>query len=199
MFQRTPRLVLALALALSATVSPISAGGDHWPIDRAHSRVSFVVTKWGFVEVEGRFLDFSGVVAYNATRPEFSHIEWTVRIATVDTGETKRDQSLRAQEYFDAARFPEMRFVSERVKATGANELDVAGTLTIKGVSKPLTVRVTYGGRHTVPSEGTFDTFKTSFTINRYDFGVVGGRVLGPAISKDVAITLVAAARQPGR
>jgi polyisoprenoid-binding protein YceI len=197
--KRFARLVLALALAFNAFASPASAGGDHWPIDRRHSRVSFAVTKWGFAEVEGRFLDFSGVIAYNATRPEASHIEWTVRIATVDTGEVKRDQALQDAEYFDAAHYPLMQFVSERVQRSGANELDVAGTLTIKGVSKPLTVRVTYGGRHTVPSEGTFDTFKTSFTINRYDFGIVGGRVLGPAISTDVKVTLIAAARQPAR
>lgn len=199
MLKRSVRSTLALALTLIAATVATSAGGDHWPLDRRHSRVSFTVTKWGFAEVEGRFLDFSGVIAYNATRPEFSHIEWTVRIATVDTGETKRDQALQDPEYFDATRYPLLQFVSERVQSVGANELDVTGRLTIKGVSKPLTVRVAYGGRHVVPSEGTFDMFRTSFTINRYDFGVVGGRVLGPAISKEVKITLVAAARQPDR
>lgn len=199
MLNRPARLILAVTLTSIAALSTTSAGGDHWPLDRRHSRVSFTVTKWGFAEVEGRFLDFSGEVAYNATRPDFSHIEWTVRIATVDTGEAKRDQALQDPEYFDAAHHPLMQFVSDRVQSAGANELDVSGRLTIKGVSKPLTVRVVYGGRHIVPSEGTFDMFKTSFTINRYDFGVVGGRVLGPAISKEVKITLVAAARQPDR
>ena len=75
--------------------------------------------------------------------------------------------------------------------------MDVTGTLTIRGAAKPLTVRVTYGGRHTVPEEGIYDTFTTTFTINRYDFGVVGGSWLGPAISRDVTITLRAVAKQP--
>ena len=199
MIRPIPRRALALALALIAAAMPLRAGGDHWPIDRAHSRVSFSVTKWGFAEVEGRFHDFSGSISYDRAKPEASHIEWRVRIAAVDTGEAKRDQSLLASEYFDAARFPELTFVSERVQGAGDDMLDVEGMLTIRGASKPMTVRVAYGGRHTVPNEGTYDTFKTSFTINRYDFGVLGGSVLGPVISKEVKITLIAAAKQPGR
>ena len=199
MFRPVTRLAFILALAFISVTMPLSAGGDRWPIDHAHSRVTFSVTKWGFAEVEGRFHDFSGSISYNRAKPDASHIEWRVRIATVDTGETKRDQSLQAPEYFDAARYPELTFVSKRVQAAGADALDVTGKLTIRGVSKPVTVRIAYGGRHTVPSEGTYDTFKTSFTINRYDFGVVGGSVLGPAISKDVKINLIAVAKQPGR
>jgi polyisoprenoid-binding protein YceI len=193
------RCSVAVLFALTLFSSRLTAGGDHWPIDRAHSRVTFGVTKWGFADVEGRFHDFTGAISYNAARPEASHIEWKIRIATVDTGEVKRDEALQAREYFDAARYPEITFTSNSVKRAGANELDVTGSLSMKGITKPLTVRVTYGGRHTVPMEGTYDTFKTSFTINRYDFGIVGGTVMGSAISKDVKINLVAAAKQPAR
>lgn len=195
-------LSFTLVLLLCGVARPLRAGGDHWPLDHAHSRVTFSVTKWGFAEVEGRFRDFSGTIAYNATRPEFSHVDWKVRVASVDTGETKRDQSLLTSDYFDAARYPELTFTSETVRAVPGGPspvLEVAGRLTIRGVTKPLTIRVTYGGRTTVPSEGTFDRFTTSFTIDRYDFGVRGGSLLGPAISKDVKITLTAVSRQPGR
>ncbi len=197
MFRIRTRTVFALALVITAISLTVGAGGDHWPIDHAHSRITFTVTKWGFAEVEGRFHDFSGEIAYNPARPELSHIDWRVTVGTVDTGEGARDRSLQAPEYFNAARFPEMRFASERVRASAGNTLEVTGTLTIKGVSRPLTIRVAYGGRHTVPSEGTYDTFTTSFTINRYDFGVVGGSLLGPAISREVTVRLIAVAKQP--
>ena len=199
MFRSLVRVVTAVALLCLTLPSPsLRAGGDHWPIDRAHSRITFGVTKWGFADVEGRFRDFTGSISYNAARPEASHIEWKVRIAAVDTGDPKRDEALQRSEYFDAGRYPEIAFSSSSsVKRAGANELDVTGALTIKGVSKALTVKVRYGGRHVVPNEGTFDMFQTSFSINRYDFGVVGGSLLGPAISKEVRINLTAAAKQP--
>src|SRR5262245_6307639 len=57
-----------------------------WPIDRAHSRVTFTVTKWGFAEVEGRFFDFAGTIAYDAARPEASRVAWRVKVASVETG-----------------------------------------------------------------------------------------------------------------
>ncbi len=190
--------VLALsALLVAAVIIPARAGGDHWPLDRAHSRVTFTVTKWGFAEVEGRFRDFDGAIAYDPAKPEASHVEWRVRIASVDTGEGARDHTLQAPEYFDTARYPEMRFVSTSTRLAGPEALDVAGTLTIKGVSKPFTVRVTHKGRHAVPGEGVFEMFETRFSLNRYDFGVVGGSLLGPAISKDVNVFLIGAAKQP--
>lgn len=192
-------LVSLVVLAGLGAARPLDAGGDHWPIDHAHSRVTFAVTKWGFAEVEGRFREFSGTIAYNPVRPEYSHVEWAVRVASVDTGEPKRDQSLLAPEYFDAARYPELRFTSETVRSVGATDLDVTGRLTMRGVTRPLTIRVTYGGRTTVPQEGTFDRFSTTFTVNRYDFGIRGGSLLGPAISKDVKVTLTAVSRQPAR
>jgi polyisoprenoid-binding protein YceI len=184
------------ALALSAARAERAQA---WPLDRAHSRVSFTVTKWGFAEVEGRFKDFSGTLVYDEAAPERSRLDWRVSVASVDTGEAPRDHSLQAPEYFDAARFPYLTFTTSSVKAAGEGQLDVTGALTIRGTSRPVTVRATNRGRHTVPGEGDFQLFESRFTLNRYDFGVRGGRLLGPAISRDVTIHLIAAAKAPGR
>jgi polyisoprenoid-binding protein YceI len=86
-----------------------------------------------------------------------------------------------------------LRFTSERIKPLSANQLEVQGTLTMRGQTRPLTIRVTCGGVHTVPGEGTFEIFQTEFTVNRYDYGINGGTVLGPAISKDVRVKIIAA------
>ena len=162
-------------------------------IDRAQSRVTFTVTKWGFLDVEGRFDDFDGTVVYDPQRPAASRIDWRVKVASVDTDEPKRDESLQQPEYFDAARHPELTFVSDRVSASGANELEVQGRITIRGRTRPLTVRV----RHSTQAGAqAVERFETQFTINRYDFGVVGGRVLGPVISRDVRVTLVIVGRR---
>ena len=184
-----PALLLALLLPRPAV--PAASG---WPIDKAHSRVTFTVTKWGFVEVEGRFHDFAGVIAFDEQHPEQSRVEWRVRIASVETGAPNRNKALQGPEYFDAARFPEIQFISERVVSRGRGQLEVHGQMTIRGRTRPLTVTASYGGTHTVPNEGTYAIFQTEFTIDRYDYDVRGGSMLGPAISRDVHVKLVAAA-----
>jgi polyisoprenoid-binding protein YceI len=170
-----------------------SATSAGWAIDRAHSRVTFTVTKWGFVEVEGRFLDFGGTLSYNAAHPEQSRVDWRVKIASIETGATMRDKSLQDVDYFDTARYPEMRFVSDHVKPLQPGQIEVQGLMTIRGVTKPLTVKVACGGTHVVPGEGTFEIFQTEFTLDRYDYGVKGGLILGPVISRDVNIKIIGA------
>ena len=187
-------LLLAFLLFRPAALDASSG----WPIDKAHSRVTFTVTKWGFVEVEGRFHDFSGTIAFDESHPDRSRIDWTVRVKSVETGAANRDQALQGGDYFDAARFPEMHFTSTSVTPREGGRMDVQGTMTIRGTSRPLTIECTYGGTHTVPHEGTYAMFQTEFTLNRYDYGVVGGSVLGPAISREVHVKLIAAALSAG-
>lgn len=189
-------LVLALTLTASTPAAPAQNQAP-WQIDRAYSKITFTVTKWGLVEVTGRFHDFTGSIHYDAAAPERSRIDLRVKVATVDTGEPARDQALQAREYFDAARNPELSFVSSKVTSLSPTLLEVLGTISMRGVSKPLIVQVAYGGRHNLPDLGPMDLFQTTFTINRLDFGIVGGSLLGPVISNHAKITLIAAAR-PG-
>ena len=109
--------VLFLTLLLSGPASPASTTQTSpRTIDKAHSRVTFTVTKWGFAEVEGRFYDFAGSIAFDEQHPERSQVDWRVRIDSVQTGAPNRDKALQGSDYFDSGRFPEMHFVSERIK-----------------------------------------------------------------------------------
>ncbi len=195
------RLVVATAIAAAViTSAPLTAATIDAPpalaVDRAQSQVTFTVTKWGFLDVEGRFDEFDGTIVYDAARPEASRIDWRVKVASVDTDEPKRDESLQASEYFDVARHPELTFVSDRVSAAGANELEVQGHITIRGRTRPLTVRVRHRTQPGSNGSPALERFETQFTINRYDFGVVGGRVLGPVISRDVRVKFVVVGRR---
>jgi len=185
-------LLIPAATDLSASATP-----DPLVIDRSQSRVSFMVTKWGFLEVEGLFHDFSGVVVYDPQRPEASRIEWRVKVASVKTDERNRDESLQQPEYFDAARYPDLTFVSDRVSAVGPAELEVQGRITIKGRTKPLTVRVRHATRNEARMQQPVKRFETEFTINRYDFGIVGGSVLGPVISREARVRILIVGRMP--
>lgn len=185
-------LLIPAATDLSASATP-----DPLVIDRSQSRVSFMVTKWGFLEVEGLFHDFRGVVVYDPQRPEASRIEWRVKVASVKTDERNRDESLQQPEYFDAARYPDLTFVSDRVSAVGPAELEVQGRITIKGRTKPLTVRVRHATRNEARMQQPVKRFETEFTINRYDFGIVGGSVLGPVISREARVRILIVGRMP--
>jgi polyisoprenoid-binding protein YceI len=189
---------IAIAAAL-LTPGPAGHAASTAPaalvVDREHSRVTFTVTKWGFLDVEGRFDVFDGTVVYDPRRPEASRIDWRVKVASVDTAEPNRDQSLQMPEYFDAARYPELTFVSDQVTAAKPGELEVRGRITIRGRTQPLVVRVTHSTQPAAPGLPPLERFETAFTINRYDFGVVGGRVLGPVISRDVRVRIVIVGR----
>ncbi|HXG56700.1 MAG TPA: YceI family protein [Vicinamibacterales bacterium] len=189
------KVMTSLLLALLLLRPSIPAASPGWPVDRAHSRVTFTVTRWGFVEVEGRFHDFAGTIAFDEQHPDRSRVDWRVRIDSIETGAPNRDKAVQGPEYFDAARFPEIHFSSQRVTPLGNGRFDVQGQMTIRGKTRPLTIKATYGGARSVPKEGTYAIFQTEFTIDRYDYGVVGGSVLGPAISREVRVKLIAAAR----
>lgn len=189
------KMLPALLLPLLLLRPAVPAASPDSPIDKAHSRVTFTVTKWGFVEVEGRFHDFAGIIAFDEQHPERSRVEWRVRVASVETGAPNRDQALQGPAYFNAASCPEIHFSSERVVPRGNGQFEVQGQMTIRGKTRPLTVTAVYGGTHTVPNEGIYSIFQTEFTIDRYDYDVRGGSVLGPAISREVHVKLIAAAR----
>lgn len=187
----------AAVLAVLFLTPAIFAQTDSWQIDPAHSNVTFTVTKFGFVDVEARFLKFNGTITYDPANVGRSKIDWRIKVASVESGERNRDESMQGPDYFDAARFPELTFTSTTVKAAGHNVLDVTGTITIRGVSKPLTIQARYGGKHAVAQQGTFEIFHTDFTVNRRDFGITAGTYYSPLISNEVRITLTAASRSP--
>ncbi len=166
--------------AAAAATPPAGA----WALDADRSRVSFTVTKLGYADVDGRFTRFSGDVRYDPARPENSSIHWSVRVASVKTDDPKRDQSLQSEEYFDAARHPELRFASDRVREVSGGRLEVRGRITIKGHTRPLTI--------VVQPAAAGGGFETEFSLNRHDFDVVGGRVMGALIGGTVQVHLVA-------
>lgn len=189
--------IAAAALVVLLLPLTISAQSENWQIDPAHSKVTFTVTKFGFIDVEARFLQFNGTITYDPVNVERSKIDWRIKVSSVESGEKKRDASMQESEYFDAARHPKLIFTSSTVASAGKDLLRVTGTLTMRGVSKPLTVQVRYGGRHAVPQQGTFEIFHTEFTVNRRDFGITAGTYYSPLISNEVRVKLTAASRSP--
>ena len=182
-------LPLILVLSFAPPAERVGVEGPPagtWQLDPARSVVQFTVTKLGFEDVTGRFLDFAGSVRYDAANPADSSVEWSVKIASVKTDARNRDRALQSVEYFDAARYPEMTFRSDRVRPLGNGRLQVEGPITIRGQSRPLSIVAE-------PVDGGFES---RFELNRYDFGIVGGSMMGRLIGQTIRVRLVAVAAE---
>jgi polyisoprenoid-binding protein YceI len=169
-------------------------------IDRSRSRVGFQIRLIAW-KVPGEFTDFEGTIDYNESRPEAMTAEVSIRVARIDTKEKKRDNHLRSPDFFDAGRFPTLRFVGRRASVLGSGRLRLEGDLTMRDVTRPasfevrdLTTRQDGSGRKRL-------TFTAKSNINRMEFGVGGRNLLdrgGLMIGRDVEITLQIQAVQEG-
>jgi polyisoprenoid-binding protein YceI len=140
-------------------------------IDPTHSRIGFVARHAMVTKVRGSFNEFEGSGYFDAENPSRSEAQLTIHAASIDTRNTDRDAHLRSNDFFDMENFPEIAFVSTDVEGVDGN-YRVTGDLTIKGVTKPVTVDVEYNGTAIDPFGNTRVGFEGHTTINRKDWGV---------------------------
>jgi polyisoprenoid-binding protein YceI len=160
------------------------------------STATFTVYKWTVLKEQGQFKHVSGHIHYDAERLMDSRVDVTVQTASLDTNNTRRDDVLRSDDFFDVQRYPTMRFASRHVEPGPDRTLAVRGDLTIHGVTKPIDVIVKVNGVNTIEHVGRLAGFETTFHIDRTVFGVNGARWTGGRllISPDVEIHLALAA-----
>ena len=136
------KLSLTAAAAVLAA-SPVLA--DTYVIDKSHSEASFQVRHL-MSKVRGNFNDYAGTISVDPAKPESASVEFTIKSASIDTSNENRDKDLRGPNYFDVEKFPEITFKSSKVTPKGGDKYDVTGTLTMHGVSKEITLPVSYLG-----------------------------------------------------
>ena len=179
--------VLATALLTAST-----AAADTWVVDKNHSNVNFQVRHL-VSKVSGRFTDFKGTVEANPAKPETSSVEFTITSTSIDTNVADRDKHLRSADFLDVEKYPELSFKSTKVVANGKDQFAVAGPLTIHGVTKEVTLPVTFLGSDKDPWGNERAGFETTLTLNRKDYGMVWNKTLdsgGVLLSDEVAITI---------
>lgn len=162
-----------------------------WTIDPSHSHVGFWVRHLGVTKTRGRFGSFSGTVEI-AERPEDSRADVSIETASVDTKDPQRDGHLRSADFFDSERFPTMTFRTTAVRrANGAWQID--GELTIRDVTRPVTLDAEFEGVEGDPWGGTRAAFTATTEINREDFGLTWNQVLesgGLLVAKKARVEL---------
>lgn len=187
---------------LATLLAALPAQADVYELDTAHSSIGFTVTHLQFSEVEGRFNDFSAEIDWNADDVTKSKVSFTVKAKSVDTGNAKRDEHLRSDDFFSVAKHPTLTFVSKRIKKVSDTKVEIIGDLTMTGTTKEISVPVSVRGPVDLPQ---FDDnklslgFKTSFKVNRIEYGMGAGWKGGSdkVVGHDVFVTIKAEAHQP--
>jgi polyisoprenoid-binding protein YceI len=187
---RRPRM-LALFLFTAAAAAPLFAA-DTYTIDKVHSTVGFTVRHFAS-RVHGSFGDFEGTIQADTARPEASSVVLTIKSASIDTKNDKRDGDLRSENFFDVAKFPEIAFKSTKIAPTGKDTYAVTGTFTMHGVTKEITLPVTYLGSMKDPWGNERASFSLSTKLNRKDYGINWNKALDNGslmLSDEVEITI---------
>lgn len=176
----------------TSTVNTAPVSGKY-VFDRSHTAIEFRVKHFGLVDVPGFFRDFTGSIDINAADMTKSSVEFSAKMASVDTGIAGRDNHLRTADFFEVEKYPEMTFKSTKVEKRGAAWY-LIGDLTMKGITKPVSFPFDLVGF--IPdarSGGTRVGVVAEATINRRDFGVTYGSNLpngAQAISDNVRVIL---------
>lgn len=186
---KTPVGALLLLIATSSVMTASS-----WKMDKAHSMVNFSVAHLVISEVTGNFTDFD--VTMSASKDDLSDawIETTIKTASINTDNEKRDGHLKSDDFLNAEKFPDIRFKSLSMEKTGEDTYRLTGSLTIRDVTKTVVLDTKYRGTIKDPWGNTKVAFKATTTIKRFDYGLkwnaaveTGGLVAG----EDVEITLI--------
>jgi polyisoprenoid-binding protein YceI len=190
MAQATARKVSELQLPTPGT----------WDIDQAHSNVGFVARHLMVAKVRGGFSAFSGNVTIGE-RPEDSSVTATIDAASIVTGDEMRDGHLRSPDFLDVEKYPTLEFRTTRVRQTGESTLQAEGELTIRGVTRPVTLDVEYLGLAMDPFGNEHAAFSATTEIDREEWGITWNKALetgGVLVGKRVKIELdIQAIRKP--
>jgi len=173
---------------MTSTLSPTLTGT--YSLDPTHSRLGFVARHAMVTKVRGSFNDFEGTANLDFSDPTRSTASLTIQVASVDTRQAQRDEHLRNNDFFDAPTYPTITFVSTRVEPKG-DDFVLHGDLTIKGVTKAVSIDFEFTGSAKDPFGNERVGFEGKTVINRTDFGVTFNAALetgGVMVSEKITL-----------
>ncbi|SFC48051.1 YceI family protein [Streptomyces aidingensis] len=169
-----------------------------YTIDPAHSRIGFVARHAMVTKVRGAFNEFEGTAELDGEKPEQSSVRVTIKAASIDTRNSQRDEHLRSNDFLAMQDHPEITFVSTAVRRTGDTTFDLTGDLTVRGVTRQVTIPFSYEGAAQDPFGNLRVGLEGSVEINRKDYGVVwnapletGGLLVSEKVTLEFEISAI--------
>ena len=149
-----------------------------WTLDPAHTRIGFVARHAMVTKVRGSFNEFEGTAVLDGANPANSHAEVTIKAASIDTRNAQRDEHLRSNDFLAMQEHPEITFTSTGARQVDDTTFELTGDLTIRGVTKSVTIPFTFEGAAKDPFGNLRAGFEGSVAINRKDWGVAWNAAL---------------------
>ena len=186
-----------------STSTDASTATGTYAIDPSHSRIGFVARHAMITKVRGSFNEFEGSGYFDAEDPAKSHLQLTIQAASIDTRSADRDGHLRSNDFFDMEKYPQITFASTSVAKVDDETYRVTGDLTIKDVTRPVTVDFEYGGTATDPFGNDRLGLEGSVVVNRKDWGLdwnaplgTGGVLVGEKVTLEFEVSAIKATDQ---
>jgi polyisoprenoid-binding protein YceI len=183
---------------MTATTTDFSTLTGTYTLDTAHSRVGFVARHAMVTKVRGSFNEFEGSTVIDGADPSKSSVNITVQVDSVDTRNAQRDGHLRTNDFLDIEKFPQITFTSTSITHEGGNDFQLTGDLTIKGVTKSVTIPVEFQGTAKDPFGNDRIGFEGSTVIVRSDYGITynaaletGGVLVSDKITLEFEISAI--------
>jgi polyisoprenoid-binding protein YceI len=183
---------------MTVTVQPAPSRGTKttWKLDPSHTLVEFSAKHLMITTVKGRIADVTGIISIDEKDLQNSSVEVTLKAGSLDTRTDQRDQHLRSADFLDVEKYPEIKFRSTRIQGD-KESFKLTGDLTIRDVTRPITLDVEFEGRTKDPWGGERVGFSANGKIDRRDFGLMWNQALetgGVVVGNDVKISLEAQA-----
>ena len=163
-----------------------------WEVDKSHSQVGFKVRHLGLSYVDGEFTDYEATIRFDPADLSTFEAEATIPVASITTGNDRRDGHLRSPDFFAAEEHPVMTFKSKEVRNIDGNTFEVVGDLTIRGTTKEVVLDAELMGTATM-GDNTIAALEAETTINRLDYGLAWNNLTeagGVVVGHDVTISL---------
>jgi polyisoprenoid-binding protein YceI len=181
----------------------MSTEASRWEIDTSHSAVQFTVRHMVVTKARGRFTRWAGTITLHEADPTRSSVEVRIEADSIDTGHADRDAHLRSADFLDAARHPELAFRSTGIEKVDGEHYRIHGELTIRGVTRAVTLEAEMGGIQADPWGSQRAGFSARTRIDRRDFGLVwnqaletGGLLVGEKVDIELEVEAVRALGQ---
>ena len=169
-----------------------------WKIDSSHTRAGFSVRHMMISNVHGQFENVTGTIDFNEQEPTKSSVDVQIEVASLNTRDEKRDGHLRSADFFDVEQYPLMTFKSRRAEKISDTHGKLIGDLTIRGITREVTLDVEYTGQAKSPWGTTSAGFIASTKVNRKDWGLnwnvaleTGGVLVGDTVNIQIEAEIV--------
>ena len=189
-------ILVSVSIALAVSL-PCFAEASAWQLDPPHSAAQFSVKHMGISTVRGTFTKLSGTAHYDPADVKNDSVDVTIEAASVDSRVEMRDNDLRSDHFFDVQKYPTITFKSTKVESAGDDKLKIIGDLTIRGITKSVTLDVDGPSKPVNDGRGRLHMGVSASTkVNRTDFGMTGYQGM---VGNDVTLTIDAELVQPSK